>query len=81
MEDQRLSAAKEKKEVLLFELGQQPFQPDRLKLANTGHLNPEFLEWFMGWPIGWTGLEPLEMGKFREWLQSHGANCTLDDKI
>lgn len=73
MEDQQPSAAKERKEVPLFELGQQPSRRDRLKLVNTGHLNPEWLEWFMGWPMGWTGLEPLEMGKYREWLQSHGG--------
>jgi hypothetical protein len=23
-------------------------------------LNPEWVEWLMGWPIGWTGLRPLE---------------------
>jgi hypothetical protein len=30
-------------------------------------------EWMMGWPIGWTALEPLETGRFRSWLRSHGA--------
>ena len=34
--------------------------------------NPEFWEWTMGWPIGWTGLKPLAMDKFREWQQQHG---------
>lgn len=29
-------------------------------------------EWLMGWPIGWTELEPLETDKFRAWLDSHG---------
>jgi DNA (cytosine-5)-methyltransferase 1 len=38
----------------------------------TGRLNPEFVEWLMGWPIGWTALQPLEMGKFREWQRQHG---------
>lgn len=33
--------------------------------------NPEFIEWMMGWPIGWTDLKPLEMAKFREWQQQH----------
>ena len=37
-----------------------------------GHLNPEWVEWLMGWPIGWTALQPLEMGRFREWQNSHG---------
>jgi len=32
----------------------------------------EWLEHLMGWPIGWTDLEPLETGKFQQWLCSHG---------
>ena len=31
-----------------------------------GKLNPEFAEWLMGWPIGWTGLEPLETVKYQQ---------------
>jgi len=38
-----------------------------------GLLNPTWVEWLMGWPIGWTALQPLEMAKFREWQQQHGA--------
>jgi hypothetical protein len=34
--------------------------------------NPEFSEWLMGWPIGWTDLKPLEMDKFQQWQQWHG---------
>jgi hypothetical protein len=37
-----------------------------------GPLNPRFLEWLMGWPMGWTKLEPLAMDRFREWQQQHG---------
>jgi hypothetical protein len=29
-----------------------------------GRLNPTFTEWLMGWPLGWTKLEPLETDKF-----------------
>jgi hypothetical protein len=36
-----------------------------------GQLNPEWVEWLMGWPIGWTELRPLAMDKFREWLRQH----------
>jgi len=36
-----------------------------------GPLNPAWVEWLMGWPIGWTDLKPLEMAKFREWQQQH----------
>lgn len=37
-----------------------------------GYLSPMWVEWLMGWPIGWTGLEPLGMDKFQQWLQQHG---------
>jgi hypothetical protein len=30
-----------------------------------GQLNPSWVEWLMGWPIGWTDLKPLVTGKFR----------------
>jgi hypothetical protein len=39
--------------------------------SDGGQLNPEWVEWLMGWPIGWTELKPLEMDKFREWQQQH----------
>ena len=37
-----------------------------------GSLNPEWVEWLMGWPIGWTDLKPLETDKFQQWLNLHG---------
>ena len=37
----------------------------------TGLLNPDWEEWLMGWPIGWTALKPLETARYREWLQQH----------
>ena len=37
-----------------------------------GQLNPTWVEWLMGWPLGWTDLRPLEMGKFQQWQQQHG---------
>ena len=38
-----------------------------------GSLNPPFVEWLMGFPIGWTDLKPLEAGKFRQWLKKFGG--------
>jgi len=35
------------------------------------HLNPMWVEWLMGWPLGWTDLKPLEMDKFQSWQHSH----------
>ena len=37
-----------------------------------GLINPCFVEKIMGWPIGWTDLNVLEMGKFQQWLSWHG---------
>jgi hypothetical protein len=33
---------------------------------------PKFSEWLMGWPIGWTDLEPLATDNAAQWLQLHG---------
>lgn len=41
--------------------------------SDGGQLNPEWVEWLMGWPIGWTALKPLAMDKFREWRQQHST--------
>ena len=41
--------------------------------AFTGKVNPEWVEWLMGWPMGWTNVyQELEMGKFLSWQQQHG---------
>jgi hypothetical protein len=37
-----------------------------------GTLNPTWVEWLMGWPLGWTDLKPLEMDKYQQWRQQHG---------
>lgn len=34
--------------------------------------SPESVEMMMFFPIGWTGLEPVETPKFQQWLSSHG---------
>ena len=38
----------------------------------TGQLNPTWVEWLMGWPLGWTDLNPLEMDKSLCVQQQHG---------
>ena len=40
--------------------------------APGGQLNPDWVEWLMGWPIGWTASAQLETARFQEWLQWHG---------
>jgi len=37
-----------------------------------GQLNPTFVEWVMGFPLGWTDLKPLEMDKSLYVQQQHG---------
>ena len=44
-----------------------------------GPLNPTWVEWLMGWPLGWTDLKPLATDKFRQWLESHGIFRPADD--
>ncbi len=50
-------------EVLMSEAG-----------GGSGLLNPDFVEWMMGWPIGWTESKPLDAAKFRWWLRQHGRS-------
>src|SRR3990167_3356689 len=39
------------------------------KIEGGGTFNQPFVEWLMGWPIGWTDLKALETGKFHsKWL-------------
>jgi hypothetical protein len=44
------------------------------KAEKTVYPNPGFLEKVMAWPIGWTELLPLAMGKFQQWQQEHSLN-------
>jgi DNA (cytosine-5)-methyltransferase 1 len=40
----------------------------------SGQLNPMWVEWLMGWPIGWTDLKPLEMDKSHCVQLPHGES-------
>jgi len=37
-------------------------------------INPNLYEWLMGWPIGWTDLKPLAMGKWPFVPPQHGES-------
>lgn len=50
-------------------LGEQVNWVEKVKKA--GQLNPSWVEWLMGWPIGWTDLKPLETDRFQQWQQQH----------
>lgn len=49
-------------------------------LPNTvgGPLNPDWCEWFMGFPIGWTASSALATPKFHEWQQQHMPRSPLN---
>ena len=56
--------------------------PDRSRNLNDqigGQLNPNWVEWLMGWPIGWTDLNPLEMDKFQQWQHLHGEFLEVEN--
>ena len=44
-----------------------------------GQLNPTWVEWLIGWPLGWTDLRPLGMDKFHVWQQQHLISCETDN--
>jgi hypothetical protein len=37
--------------------------------GNFGKLNPDWVEWLMGWPIGWTSLDHLPEENMATWVQ------------
>jgi hypothetical protein len=37
-----------------------------------GALNPTWVEWLMGWPLGWTDCDVSATDKYRQWRRSHG---------
>ena len=54
--------------------GQSVRLPNQAAGGRGGSLNPTWVKWLMGWPLGWTDLEPLGTDRFRQWLESFG-NC------
>lgn len=51
-----------------------------------GALNPDWVEWLMNWPIGWTSLGQLNPEIFHEWqrefrIESGGSNVSETDRF
>ena len=42
-------------------------------IPDGGKLNPPWVEWLMGWPLGWTDLRASAMDRFQQWRRSHGS--------
>ena len=43
-----------------------------LTMVVGGTLNPTWVEWLMGWPLGWTDCAVSVTDRFQQWLSSHG---------
>ena len=58
-----------------YSVERQGFQPGQQ--TPPMRLNPDWVEWLMGWPIGQTALKPLETAKFQEWQQQHSISLEV----
>lgn len=38
-----------------------------MRAGNGGQLNPDWVEWLMGWPIGWTSMKAITELDWRDW--------------
>lgn len=47
--------------------------PGLKEVTHGGPLNPTWVEWLMGWPLGWTDLRPLGTARYLSWRRSHSA--------
>jgi len=45
-----------------------------LEQWKSGTLNPTWIEWLMGFPLGWTDCDASATLKFQQWLHSHGIS-------
>jgi hypothetical protein len=52
-----------------------------LSMQAGGALNPPWVEWLMGWPIGWTAMQPLAMDRFQAWPHSHSEPCMTTEEV
>ena len=43
-----------------------------------GALNPVWVEWLMGWPLGWTDLKHSATARFRSWQRQHSRYLNID---
>jgi len=46
--------------------------PTQVAHLSGGALNPDWVEWLMGWPVGWTACAPLATVRFQRWCERHG---------
>ncbi len=58
--------------------GQQRRHSPQLGAIVGGALNPAWVEWLMGWPLGWTDLKHSATARFRSWLRQHSKYLNTD---
>ena len=44
-----------------------------------GALSPDWVEWLMGWPIGWTSMEAITELDWRDWKTDPADDCDPDN--
>ena len=67
------TSKKKMEEGLRAHMGQLPNAVQHMEqIPIGGSLNPTWVEWLMGWPLGWTDLKPLETDKSLCVQQQHG---------
>lgn len=49
-----------------------------MKQVTGGALNARWVEWLMGWPIGWASLEPVSLRTVSEWMECCRAGAWWD---
>lgn len=55
--------------------------PPSQSISGPRRLNPSFVEWLMGWPLGATASEPLAMAGFLAWRRVHSGSCLPEPKV
>lgn len=74
------SAVVDPKSSVIKLAGRTPSDP-QVGLADQvgGKLNPTWVEWLMGWPLGWTALKPSETARCPSAPQPHGESLEVHE--
>ena len=59
--------------------GQMRRNTEQLNVIAGGALNPTWVEWLMGWPLGWTDCTASVTDRFRSWQRQHSAHSQREE--